>query len=167
MLSDALPRAIELSKPPDFGRLGELLPVEWIEAALVACGKTSVRKRRLPVEQVVWLVIALALYRRLPVKEIVDSLDLALPELNDRCNTTSATTQARQRLGAQPLRWLFETTAIRWIEQDQERFLFHGLSVLAMDGSTLRLAESEANRSHFGAQNYPTIRWKATRKRAA
>jgi hypothetical protein len=155
MLSDALPLAIELPKPPDFSRLGELLPVEWIEAALVACGKASVRKRRLPAEQVVWLVIALALYRRLPVKEIVDSLDLALPELSDRCITTSATTQARQRLGAQPLRWLFETTALRWIEQDEERFRFHGLSVLAMDGTTLRLAESEANRTHFGAQNYP------------
>lgn len=155
MLSDALPLAIELPKPPDFSRLGEHLPVEWIEAALVACGKASVRKRRLPAQQVVWLVIALALYRRLPVKEIVDSLDLALPELDDRCITTSATTQARQRLGAQPLRWLFETTALRWIAQDEERFLFHGLSVLAMDGTTLRLAESEANRAHFGAQNYP------------
>jgi hypothetical protein len=155
MLSDALPLAIELPKPPDFSRLGEHLPVEWIEAALVACGKASVRKRRLPAEQVVWLVIALALYRRLPVKEIVDSLDLAIPELHERCITTSATTQARQRLGAQPLRWLFETTATRWIEQDEERFRFHGLSVLAMDGTTLRLAESEANRLHFGAQNYP------------
>lgn len=155
MLSDALPLAIELPKPPDFSRLGEHLPVEWIEAALSACGKASVRKRRLPAEQVVWLVIALALYRRLPVKEIVDSLDLAMPELHDRCITTSATTQARQRLGAEPLRWLFETTAMRWIEQDEERFRFHGLSMLAMDGTTLRLAESEANRRHFGAQNYP------------
>jgi hypothetical protein len=155
MLSDALLLSVELPKPPDFYRLGELLPVEWIEAALVACGKASVRKRRLPAEQVVWLVIALALYRRLPVKEIVDSLDLALPELDDRCITTSATTQARQRLGAQPLRWLFETTAMRWIAQDEKRFLFHGLSVLAMDGTTLRLAESGANRAHFGAQNYP------------
>lgn len=155
MLSDALPLAIDLPKPPDFNRLGELLPVEWIEAALVACGKASVRKRRLPAEQVVWLVIALALYRRLPVKEIVDTLDLALPELNERCITTSATTQARQRLGAQPLRWLFEATAMRWIEQDEARFQFHGLSVLAMDGTTLRLADSEANRAHFGAQNYP------------
>jgi hypothetical protein len=155
MLSDALALAIELPKPPDFGRLGEHLPVEWIDAALVACGKASVRKRRLPAQQVVWLVIALALYRRLPVKEIVDSLDLALPELEERCITTSATTQARQRVGAQPLRWLFETTAQRWIAQDETQFLFHGLNVLAMDGTTLRLADSEANRSHFGAQNYP------------
>jgi hypothetical protein len=112
-------------------------------------------KRRLPAQQVLWLVIALALYRRLPVKEIVDSLDLALPELEERCITTSATTQARQRVGAQPLRWLFETTARRWIAQDETQFLFHGLNVLAMDGTTLRLADSEANRSHFGAQNYP------------
>lgn len=155
MLSDALPLAVDLPKPPDFSRLGEHLPVEWIEAALVACGKASIRKRRLPAQQIVWLVISLALYRRLPVKEIVDSLDLALPELNGRCITTSATTQARQRLGAKPLRWLFETTALRWIEQDERQFLFHGMSVLAMDGTTLRLAESEANRAHFGAQNYP------------
>lgn len=155
MLSDALPLAVELPKPPDFGRLAEHLPVEWIEAALVASGKASVRRRRLPAEQVVWLVIALALYRRLPVKEIVDSLDLALADLDGRCITTGATTQARKRLGAQPLRWLFETTALRWIEQDEKRFSFHGLSVLAMDGTTLRLAESEANRAHFGAQNYP------------
>lgn len=155
MLSDSLLLTVELPKPPDFYRLGELLPVEWIEAALVACGKASVRKRRLPAEQVVWLVIALALYRRLPIKAIVDSLDLALPEVDARCITTSATSQARQRLGAQPLRWLFETTAVRWIEQDERRFLFQGLSVLAMDGTTLRLAESEANRTHFGAQNYP------------
>lgn len=155
MLSDALPLSIELPRPPDFNRLGEHLPVEWIEAALASCGKASIRKRRLPAQQVVWLVIALALYRRLPVKEIVDALDLALSDVDERCITSSATTQARQRLGSQPLRWLFETTAQRWIEQDEQHFLFHGLHVLAMDGTTLRLAESEANRGHFGAQNYP------------
>lgn len=155
MLSDALPLSIELPKVPDFNRLGERLPVEWIEAALASCGKASLRKRRLPAEQVVWLVIAMALYRRLPVKEIVDSLDLAMSDVNEPCITSSATTQARQRLGAQPLRWLFEATARRWIEQDDQRFLFNGLHVLAMDGTTLRLAESEANRTYFGAQNYP------------
>jgi hypothetical protein len=29
--------------------------------------------------------------------------------------------------------------------QDQDRFLFHGLHLLAMDGSTLRLGDSAAN----------------------
>lgn len=154
MLSDALPLVIDLPHPPDWRRLGAHLPYEWVEAALVASGKASIRQRRLPAQQVVWLVIALALYRHKSVKEIVDSLDLALPEADDRCITSSATTQARQRVGAEPLKWLFERSAQQWIAQDQDRFLFHGLSLLAMDGTTLRLADSAANRAHFGAQIY-------------
>jgi hypothetical protein len=154
MLSDALPLVIDLPNPPDWRRLGEHLPYEWVESALIASEKASIRQRRLPAQQVVWLVIALALYRHKSVKEIVDTLDLALPELDDRCITSSATTQARQRVGAKPLRWLFESSAIQWITQDQGHFLFHGLSLLAMDGTTLRLADSAANREHFGAQNY-------------
>ena len=57
-----------------------------------------------PAQKVVSLVIALALYRRKLVKEIVDNLDSALPDAADRCITSSATTQARQRVGADPLR---------------------------------------------------------------
>lgn len=154
MLSDALPLVITLPSPPDWRRLGEHLPYEWVEAALAASGKASIRQRRLPAQQVVWLVIALALYRHKSVKDIVDSLDLAMPELADRCITSSATTQARQRIGAEPLRWLFESSALQWISQDQNHFLFHGLNLLAMDGTTLRLADSAANRDHFGAQHY-------------
>ena len=134
--------------------MGEHLPFEWVEAALAACDKASIRQRRLPAEQVVWLVIGLAIYRYKSVKEIVDSLDLALSTPDDRCITSSATTQARQRVGAEPLQWLFENSARRWIEQDQDKFLFHGLHLLAMDGTTLRLADSPENRKHFGAQVY-------------
>lgn len=155
MLSESLSLAIDLPSPPDWRRLGVHLPYEWVDAALVANGKASVRTRRLPAQQVVWLVISLALYRRMSVKDIVDSLDLALPELADRCITSSATTQARQRVGAEPLKWLFEKSARQWIVHDQAHYLFKGLHLLAMDGTTLRLADSAANRDHFGAQNYP------------
>lgn len=155
MLSDAISLAIDLPNPPDWRRLGAHLPYEWVEAALVANDKASIRLRRLPAQQVVWLVIALALYRHMSVKEIVDSLDLALPEVADRCITSSATTQARQRVGAEPLKWLFEKSAQQWIAHDQAQYLFKGLHLLAMDGTTLRLGDSVANREHFGAQNYP------------
>ena len=154
MLSDYLSLAIDLPYPPDFARLGEHLPYDWIEAAVTSTDKASIRQRRLPAEQVVWLVIALAIYRYKSVKEIVDSLDLAFSKTGEKCITSGATTQARQRLGEEPLKWLFETSATRWIEQDQDRFLFHGLHLLAMDGTTLRLADSPANREFFGAQTY-------------
>jgi Insertion element 4 transposase N-terminal len=34
----------------------------------------------LPAEQAVWLVVALALYRYQSISEVVDDLDLALPD---------------------------------------------------------------------------------------
>lgn len=154
MLSDALPLVIDLPMPPDWGRLGQHLPCEWVEAALVSNPKASIRRRRLPGHQVVWLVIALALFRQKSVKEIVDSLDLALEDASGRCITSSATTQARLRVGEEPLRWLFECSAKHWIAQDEKQFLFKDMHVLAMDGTSLYLADSVANRAHFGAQGY-------------
>lgn len=155
MLSDTLALAIDIPRsPPDWRRLGQHLPFEWIDEALDYKGKASIRTRRLPAQQVVWLVIALALYRHLSIAEVLDDLDLALPDLKDRCATPSAACQARQRLGAEPLQWLFERSAKAWHSQDSAKFLFHGLNLFAIDGTTLRLADSPANREHFGAQAY-------------
>lgn len=53
--------------------------MEWIEEALACTGTASIRKRRLPAEQVVWLVIALALFCRTSMSEVLESLDLVLP----------------------------------------------------------------------------------------
>jgi hypothetical protein len=141
--------------PPDWRRLVDHLPSEWIEQALQYSGKASIRRRRLPAEQVVWLVIALAVYRHLSIKEILDDLDLALPDLNARCMTSGGVSQAKERLGADAMRWLFDVSAASWQAEDASKHLFHGLSLLAMDGTSLRLSDSKANREHFGAQNYP------------
>ena len=51
----------------------------WIEEALEKTGTASTRSRRLPAEQVVSLVIALALFRCTAMLEALESLDLALP----------------------------------------------------------------------------------------
>ena len=131
------------------------LPSEWIEQALQYSGKASIRRRRLPADQVVWLVIALAVYRHLSIKEILDDLDLALPDLNDRCVTSGGISQAKERLGPDAMRWLFEVSAKSWHAEESNKYLFHGLSLLAMDGTSLRLADSAAIREYFGAQNYP------------
>jgi len=152
MLSDALPLSICLPQPPAFERLAQHLPAAWIEAALEYTGRASIRRRRLPAEQVVWLVIALALYRHHSVQQVLADLDLSLPDLP--LITDSAVTQARARLGAAPLKWLFETSAAGWARQHQEHGTYRGLQLLAMDGTTLRLADSRANRDHFGAQGY-------------
>ena len=154
MLSEALPLAIADLPAPDWARLGEHLPTEWIEDALSYAGAASIRRRRLPAQQVVWLVIALALYRHRSVRQVLAELDLALPDLRDRCVTDSAATQARRRLGEEPLAWLFATSAKHWRQQDLGRYDFQGLELLAMDGTTLKLADSAENREHFGSPHF-------------
>jgi hypothetical protein len=141
--------------PPDWRRLVDRLPVEWIEQALQYSGKASIRRRRLPAEQVVWLVIALAVYRHLSIKEVLDDLDLALPDLSERCVTSGGVSQAKERLGPEAMGWLFDVSAKAWHAEEVPSHLFHGMSLLAMDGTTLRLADSAAIREHFGAQHYP------------
>jgi hypothetical protein len=156
MLAEALTLLLEAPEPPDWGRLGAHLPYEWIEQAIAATGKASIRHRRLPAEQVVWLIVALALYRHQSISEVVDELDLALPDAQTPFVSKSAVAQARQRLGEEPLKWLFRASARAWSSQDKDAYLFKGLSLLAMDGTTLRTADSPANREHFGAQVYPS-----------
>lgn len=155
MFEDALHFLVEEQERPDWKRLGQHLPYEWIKRAVAYTGKASIRQRRLPAEQVVWLVIALALYRHQSISEVVDDLDLALPDLQAPFVSKSAVAQARQRLGSAPLKALFELSAQAWVEQDSKQYRFKGLNLFAMDGTTLKTADTPEHRAHFGAQVYP------------
>ena len=135
-------------------RLEAHLPLVWIEEALEHTGTASLRRRRLPAEQVVWLVIALALFRRTSMSEVLESLDLALPDGEATAVSRSGITQARQRLGSSPLATLFERTSRAWCAQDAGRHTWKGLSLWAMDGTTFRAPDSPENRATFGAQGY-------------
>ncbi len=70
MLSSHLTFLLDEQQPADLSRLAEHLPYEWIERAVQAAGVASIRRRRLPAEQVVWLVIALAMYRHWSISEV-------------------------------------------------------------------------------------------------
>jgi hypothetical protein len=140
---------------------------DWIEQALQATGTATLRRRRLPAEQVVWLVLGMALMRDRPMLEVVSKLDLALPGRGGETTVAPSTvSQARQRLGAKPLKWLFDKCAQAWAVKSAADHRWRGLSVFALDGSTLRVADSEENREHFGLASggprgdsaYPLVR---------
>lgn len=154
MFDDALHFLANGLESPDWRRLGQHLPYDWIEEAVVCTHTVSIRHRRLPAEQVVWLIIALAMYRHKSIGEVLDDLGLALPDAQTPFVSKSAAAQARQRLGSEPLQWLFERSAGAWCEQDRRIYAFKGLQLFAMDGTTLRTHDTLDNRAHFGAQNY-------------
>jgi hypothetical protein len=154
MLNDAVHFLAEAQESPNWERLGRHLPFEWIEHAIHCAGKASIRQRRLPAAQVVWLVVALAIYRHQSICEVIDELDLALPDAQAPFVSKSAVAQARQRLGAAPLQALFELSASAWCDQDSKHYQFKGLRLFAMDGTTLKTVDTPEHRQHFGAQVY-------------
>lgn len=89
-----------------FDRMQASIDSAWIEEALEATGTATLRRRRLPAEQVFWLVLGMALYRNRPIDEVVAKLDLALPGPRGPTPAPSAVVQARGRLGDEPMRWL-------------------------------------------------------------
>jgi hypothetical protein len=98
-------------------------------SSLQYTGKASIRQRRLPAEQAVWLVIALARYRHKSISEVVDDLDLARPDLQAPFVSKSGAAQARQRLGAAPLKAIFELSTRAYAEQDSKQYLFKRLNL--------------------------------------
>jgi hypothetical protein len=99
-------------------------------------------------------MIALALYRHKSIGEVLDDLGLALPDSQTPFVSKSAASQARQRVGPEPLKWLFDHSARHWSAQDRRAYVFKGLQLFAMDGTTLRTHDNVEHRDHFGAQNY-------------
>ena len=62
-----------------FALFAQTLDPQWIDAALQATGAASVRRRKLPAEYVVWLVIGMGLLRDRSIEEVVRHLNLVLP----------------------------------------------------------------------------------------
>jgi len=143
----------EYAEPESFGRLLSSIDAAWIEEALEATGMATIRKRRLPAEQVVWLVLGLALYRDWSISRVVNHLHLALPGESGRGVVPSASIQARARLGDEPMRWLFERCAQSWAHASAGRHRYRGLALYGVDGTTVRTLDSAENRAHFGGQS--------------
>jgi len=154
--------------PETIGRFREHIPTEWIEESLCATGTATVRHRRLPAVQVVWLVIGMALFRNRSIVEVVDDLNLALPRPPQPRSPIagSAVPQARRRVGAEPIAWLFTRCADEWAHASAATHRWRGLSLYGVDGSTLRVADTPENGELFGYPNgghrgpsgYPVLR---------
>jgi hypothetical protein len=150
--------------PEQFDAVRRNVPEEWVEQALQATGTATVRHRRLPAIQVVWLVIGMALFRNRAIVEIVDKLDLALPGPSPTV-APSAVPKARERLGAEPLAWLLTRAGDEWGHASAAAHRWRGLALYGVDGTTLRVPDSKENREHFGGPNghrgtsgYPVVR---------
>ena len=166
-LASAFALLADDSLPASYDGLKSHIDIAWIQASLARSGVASVRRRKLPVEQAVWLVIGLALSMDRPISDVVNHLDLALPDENGERQQVSlaAVIKVRDLVGAQPMEDLFRTTAQHWALGSADRLRWRGLMVLGIDGTTMRVPDTGENRDEFGLPGssrrtaaYPQIR---------
>lgn len=149
----------ELHSFSDHSTFSQNIPVEWIESALQLSTKATIRRRRLPSDQVLWLAVGMALFRNEPIEEVARRLNICAQGLaNDSLLAKSGLSSARQRLGAEPLAWLFKRTGLHWGRERYTGDDWQGLQVLAVDGALMRTPDTPALRTHFGSGNTSTDR---------
>ena len=165
-LASALDCVASFPLPESVDQFSKGMAADWIQEALHSTGTATLRQRRLPAEQVVWLVIGMALFRNRPITEVVNKLDLALPSPNKPTVAPSAIVEARDRLGEEPMQWLFVRCGDEWGHRSADRDRWRGLALYGVDGTTQRVPDSEENRSYFGladggergTSGYPLVR---------
>jgi len=142
-------------KPAEYVTLPQLetiLPTQVIQEVLTDCEAWEQREKKLNMQAMIYLIIALALYPDCSTREVYRRLLEGLPEplsLQQEVPTAGAFCQRRQQLGVTPLRELFARLA-RPVALPQTRAAFRfGLRVLATDGTLENLPDSDANRTVF------------------
>ena len=149
--------------PEHFNALSEVLSPDLIDKCLKGSGIVTLRKRRLPLEMMIWSIVGMSMFRHLPMSDIVNQLDIMLPGKRPFV-APSAVVQARQRLGADVVKRIFEQTQQLWHDTTPSPD-FCGLKLLGVDGVVWRTPDTKENEEAFGKLHndkresaYPQIR---------
>jgi Insertion element 4 transposase N-terminal/Transposase DDE domain len=153
------------------GVVAKTFPKAWVEDILRKTGKTSSRQRDLPAHVVVYYVIALSLYMQASYREVLRCLLEGLQWLMDKevepkVAVRSSISQARIRLGWEPVRQLHDEVVQPIATESTKGAWFHQWRIVSLDGSTLDVPDEAENLQAFGKQvcirgesAFPTIRF--------
>ena len=149
-LETALSSTFNASSPfISFENLSSFLDPTLIDQGFQQAGVATLRKRRLPLESVLWLVIGMSLFRQQSVWDIATQLEIMLPGQRPLV-APSALVQARQRLGVEAVRQVFHRLAHHWYQAHEHEY-WCGLNLLAVDGVVWRASDTPENREAFGS----------------
>src|SRR5438128_1386436 len=131
------------------------LPDEVVEAAIEATGTREHRRRRLPTHLVVTLVVAMGVWASESMRHALAEVVAGWREQPQARRTTwelpstAAIVQARRRAGARLFRVLFQSVAGPIATAKTKGAFLGGLRLMAVDGTTLDLADTPANEQAF------------------
>jgi hypothetical protein len=137
------------------GVIATFFPADKVREVLRQTHRESIRERDLPAHVVVYYVMALALYMRSSAREVLRCLLegvqwLLDPSTKVRVAGDSGISQARSRLGAEPLKQLYEAVVGPVATESTKGAWYRKWRVVSLDGSTLDVADTAENDKAFG-----------------
>lgn len=169
----SLPAGSRVTDYISLGVVARCFPREKVDEILRQTERTSVRERDLPAHVVVYYVIALALYMRSSYREVLRCLLegvqwLLDPSAKVKVAGKSGISQARSRLGAEPVKQLYDAVVTPIAEKRTQGAWYRQWRLVSLDGSTLDVADTAENESAFGrpgasrgSSAFPKIRFVA------
>ena len=169
----SLPAGSRITDFISLGVIAKFFPLEKVREVLIQTKRASVRERDLPAHVVVYYVIALALYMRASYREVLRCLLEGVQWLMDpsaevKVAGKSGISQARSRLGPEPLKRLYQAVVSPIAEKRTRGAWYRQWRLISLDGSTLDTADTAENEEAFGrpgasrgSSAFPKIRFVA------
>jgi hypothetical protein len=155
----ALPQRLDVSHLISAGVLASVCPRELIDQALSDHCRHSQRQRLLPAPAVVYYVMALALWREAPQEEVLRIVCESLHWLSSgrqaqpeqiELPSKGSISKARSRLGAPVMKQLARQVLRPLADQRTRGAWWRQWRLMAIDGTSLDVADEQANASYFG-----------------
>jgi len=144
-----------LSDLVSVGVLTRVFPPELVDEVIAAAGRTEQRNRSLPARVMAYFAIGMAMHSEGSYEDVLSQLTDGLAwssgwAQNYSPPSKSAIFQARQRLGPEPMKALFERVAVPIGTQSTPGTWLAGRRLVAIDGLCLDVADTPENVESFG-----------------
>lgn len=155
-MNDNSHKSTKLNVTDVFKALEMAIPAKIIEEALIKTKTVEVRNRSLPAQLVVCLIIAMSLWSKDSMQDVLKNLVEGLTDGGIKvskywkCPCKSAITQARQRLGPQVMSRLFHQLVQPVATKKTHQSFLQDLRVVVIDGTCFNLPDSNENSRVFG-----------------
>jgi hypothetical protein len=146
---------VSLADAIGIGTLTRLVPRELVDEVVLSLGRKELRKNKLPARVVAYFVMALALFYGDGYEEVMRKLSAGLDYMGTwrrewTVPSPGGLCQARQRLGPEVMRELFERVAVPCAMRSTAGAWLAGRRLMALDGFGMEAPDSEENAAHFG-----------------
>ena len=128
--------------------LAKIIPPSIMKQALIDSGRNLQRACPLNHHAMLWVVLAMGLLTHLPIRQVYKHAR-RMREGEEKTPSRSNLCEARQRLGVEPVRRVFDLVARPLATPTTPGAFYQGLRLVGIDGTVLDAPDTDANNERF------------------